>query len=120
MDQKLQLPKMMCCTGEYDNSVEVQQEDWTSFTCNENTVPDMIHFTRCKKYDHEACADVSKVQEIFLQIGLDSLQIPCIPTFFFNLVTHTRQSWLCLLLTQFKFMRNFNLESLLVPYFSYF
>jgi hypothetical protein len=56
---------MARCTSEPDNSVEVREEDWHSFTCKENVVPDMIHFTRCKKYD------VSTMQEICLKIVLN-------------------------------------------------
>lgn len=89
MDQKSQLPKMFC-TSESHNSVEVQQKERHSLACKENTVPDTIHFTRCKNYAHEACDGVSKMQEHFLQTGLNSLKLTCIPTFFFNLVTHTR------------------------------
>lgn len=91
-------------TSEPDNSVEVQEEDWYCFTCKENVVPDMIHFTRCKKYD------VNTVQKIFLKTVLNSLKLSCIPTFLFKFVTHIRQSCLCLLLTHFKFVLNFNVQ----------
>lgn len=62
---KSQVPNMARCTSEPDNSVEVQEEDWYCFTCKENVVPDMIHFTRCKKYD------VSTMQEICPKIVLN-------------------------------------------------
>jgi len=95
---------MARCTSEPDNSVEVQEEDWFCFACKENVVPDMIHFTRCRKYD------VSTMQEICLKIVLNLLKLPCIPTFLLKFVTHKRQSCLCLLLKHFKFVLNFKVE----------
>lgn len=95
---------MALCNGEPDNSAEVQEKDGFCFACTENVVPDMIHFTRCKKYD------VSTMQEICLKIVLNSLKLPCIPTFLFMFVAHKRQSSLCLLLTHFKFMLKFKVE----------
>jgi hypothetical protein len=64
--QFTQLLNEASCSNEPDIFVELREEDWYCFICEESSVQDMVQCIVCKKWAHETCAGVDKKRKSFI------------------------------------------------------